>query len=276
MMDWVVAINASRDRDLGPFLARRVSGAWIEEPDGPLLTYRCTTAQGSETTLFRRQLADALAQYLLIYQKRQWLESLAPEVMPAGYGADMLRAVIDESLRRLHASALDDRRRLREASERLGDFLAESAVIQLDGVRRFLFADYEQLWLAVLAETLQEWDWQREHEEFIQFLQRCISRLPGSVVTLAIRFNETGLLILEDGDGHRVTPPPGYQDRMKGFSDDEWIMLVLRMAPRRLVIHDEWLPNAVKEILLGVYGDGFHWCAGCRRCKPPQSFGPTS
>jgi len=275
-MDWVVAINASRDRDLGPFLARRVSGAWIEEPDGPLLTYRCTTSPGPETTLFRRQLADALAQYLLIYQKRQWLESLASQVMPDGHGADMMRSMIDESLRRLHASAVADRWRLREARERLGDFLGESAVVQLDGVRRFLFADYEELWLSVLAETLQEWDWQREHEEFIQLLQRRLSRLPGALVTLAIRFNETGLLILEDGDGQRVTPPPGYQDRMKGFSDDEWILLVLRMAPRRLVIHDEWLPNAVKDILRGVYGDGFHWCAGCRVCKPPQSFGPTS
>lgn len=273
MDQWVVmSEDPALSNGLGEFLARSVPGEWTESRTGTHVEYALT--EGSADTGESRAwpIARALAQFLLIYHERGWVEELVLRRYQVGDPGEK-RRIVDHVLRLVHTAPETDKQRLDYATAAIFQFLVGSPIAVLEGVRLFLLGDIRSEIDAAVDEAVDVHLLEQEYQQFVALLKRLVSVNISRCDWVHVFFGDSACYF-EDSAGERLA-----DDLVKEMSegidflegvDDLVISALVSLAPTHITVHQGHLSREGRDTLADVFDERVMFCGGCGRCYASQ------
>jgi putative sporulation protein YtxC len=257
---------------LGEFLARSVPGEWIESRAGTHVEYALTDGSTESAESEAWPMARALAQFLLTYQERPWVDELVSRRYEVLDSREK-RRIVDHVLRLVHTTPDADLDRLDYATAVIFQFLAGSRTAVLEGVRLFLLGDIRREIEAAVDEAVDVHLMEQEYEEFVELLKRLVAVSSTRLEWVHVFFGGDAFYF-EDPARHRVGEDLVEEisegvDLVDGI-DDLVISALVSLAPSRITVHQGYLSREGRDTLVDVFNDRVVFCGGCSRCFTPQ------
>lgn len=251
---------------LGEFLARKVPGEWAESRDGPRL--QCELASEDDEPL-AWSLARALAQYLVIFHERAWLNELLRRRYHV-FDAKEKKAIVDRVLHLLHTDREQDLARVDLAAASIFQYVVTEPVLVLDGIRTFLLGDIRTEFEEAIDQAVESHLMEEEYQEFVHLLRQLVNVAGTRQEWIHVLF-EHGRFFFEDSEGRRLGEDL-VQDMLQGVDgadgglDDVLISALVTLAPTRITVHQGHLADEGRETLLEVFDGRVLFCRGCAKC----------
>lgn len=273
MTQWVVmSDHAVISEGLGEFLARSIPGEWTELRQGGHLQYALGRGDGNVEEL-AWPIARALAQYLLIYHERNWLEELLLRRYHI-FETGEQRRIVDNILLILHTDRDQDIARLDLATTLIFNYLRSQPALVVEGIRTFLLADIRTEFEEAIDQAVDTYLMEQEYQEFVRLLRQLVDVAGTQHEWIHVRFHGNRFFF-ESSAGERlgddlIDDMLEGADVQAGGLDDVLISALVTLAPSRITIHQGHLGAEGRETLLRVFDGKVLFCYGCARCYAPQ------
>nr|WP_243239454.1 putative sporulation protein YtxC [Sulfobacillus harzensis] len=214
-------------------------------------------------------MARALAQYLLIYHERDWLDELLARRYHS-FDPDEHRQIVKDVLSLLHSDREQDVGRLDLAATLIFSYLESSSTVVVEGIRTFLLPDIRVEFEEAIDHAVDIFLMEQEYQEFVRLLRQLVQVAGHSKEWIHVRFRDNRFFF-EDGSGTRigedlVTDMLEGVDHEEGALDDVLISALVTLAPARITIHRGQLHAEGRETLKQVFEGNVLFCHGCARC----------
>ncbi len=267
---WVVTSDdAVMSQGLGEFLARSVAGQWTESRQGTHLQCELI-GDADELDELAWPMARALAQYLLIYHERDWLDDLLHRRYHI-FDADEQCTILDHALRILHQDQDQDLSRMDLAAAVIFNYLVHQPTLVVEGVRTFLMSDIKVEFDEAIDQAVDTHLMEQEYQEFVHLLRQLVNVAGTRQEWIHVHFDQRRRFYFEDPSGLRLADEliddilDGADVELGGL-DDVLISALVTLAPERITIHQGNLAKEGQETLLQVFDGRVLFCRGCSRC----------
>lgn len=264
--------DATLSNGLGEFLARGVPGEWRESRQGSHL--ECTLSHDDGDGETRGwPMARALAQYLLVYHERAWLNDLLAGRYRT-FDNDETRRILDHVLRILHTDRDQDLERLDMATTAIFNYLASQTAVVVEGVRTFLLGDIRTEFQEAIDQAVDVHLMEQEYQEFVHLLRRLVHVAGPRQDWIHVRFLDNRFFF-EDPQGTRlgdelIADMADGVDISLGGLDDVLISALVTLAPSRITVHQGQMTDEARDTLKDVFDGQVLFCHGCGRCYTSQ------
>ncbi|MCY0909740.1 MAG: putative sporulation protein YtxC [Sulfobacillus thermotolerans] len=269
MSQWTVTTDHPvMAEGLGEFLARSIPGQWTESRQGRQVAYTLQ-GEGEDNARFAWPMARALAQYILIYHERDWLDELLVRRYHT-FEQHEHQQIVKDVLKLLHVDREQDVGRLDLASTLIFSYVESHATLVVEGIRTFLLPEIRAEFEEAIDQALDIFLMEQEYQEFVRLLRQLVQVAGHSMEWIHVRF-QRNQFFFEDGAGERigeelVSEMLEGMDRDQGALDDVLISALVTLAPARITIHRGRLHAEGKETLKQVFDGKVLFCRGCARC----------
>ncbi len=266
---WIVSTNHPvMAEGLGEFLARTIPGQWTESRQGQHVAY---TLEGEEDDELRLAwpISRALAQFLLIYHERNWLDEMLARRYHT-FDDEEHREIVQDVLKLLHTDREQDVGRLDLASTLIFSYLESNPAVVVEGIRTFLLPEIRLEYEEAIDQAVDIFLMEQEYQEFVRLLRQLVKVAGHSMDWIHVRF-DGNQFYFEDPSGTRmgddlVADMLEGVDPEEGALDDVLISALVTMAPRRITVHRGRLNREGRETLKQVFEGNVLFCHGCARC----------
>ncbi len=270
---WVVMTDhAAMSDGLGEFLARSIPGEWTESRRGAHL--ECAFhSDGEAPENVAWPLARALAQYLVVYHERDWLDELLRHRYHT-FDPGEQRQILDDVVHMLHADRDQDQGRLDLATTLIFNYLKTAPELVIEGIRTFLMGDIRTEYEEAIDQAVDIYLMEQEYQEFVRLLRQLVDVAGTQHDWIHVRYT-ADRFHFEDPAGHRLADSliddmlEGV-DRQLGGLDDVLISALVTLAPSRITIHRGEIGREGRETLVQVFDGRVLFCHGCARCYTTQ------
>ncbi|MCL5117086.1 MAG: putative sporulation protein YtxC [Firmicutes bacterium] len=273
MTQWVVMTDhAAMSRGLGEYLARSIPGEWTESRQGQHWAYTLANEQEGHADL-AWPMARALAQYLLIYHERNWLDELLDRRYHT-FEPQEQQKILDDVLHLLHTDRDQDLGRLDLATTLIYSYLESHPTLVIEGIRTFLLPEIRAEFEEAIDQAVDIFLLEQEYQEFVRLLKQLVAVAGNDHDWIHVRFTRDRFYF-EDASGNRLADDL-INDMLMGVEtqsgaiDDVLISALVTLAPARITIHRGRLHPEGRETLVQVFDGKVLFCHGCARCYSPQ------
>jgi putative sporulation protein YtxC len=269
MTEWnVVTDDITIAKGLGEFLAHSVPGEWTESRRGTRVSYVLACAD-EEWESLAWPLARAMAQYLLMYGERSWLQDMVGRRYPV-LDIREQRRVVRAVLPLLHTGQERDLTRLDVATTSIYSFLRSNSTLVVEGVRTFLLQEIRREFEDAIDQAVDARLMEQEYEEFIHVLRQLVMAAKTRHEWIHVWF-VMDRFYFEDAAGRRIGDDllqdmTGAVDNDGSGLDDVLISALVTLAPLRITIHQGHIAQEGRDTLVKVFDGRVIFCRGCVRC----------
>lgn len=270
MNAWSIVINKQEERDLGEFLARSISGHWVEEEEPSQMIYRLlqTPEERAEQLV---SMARTLARYLTGDYQRTWLEMILHRHYPYFVEKDQAE-ILRNADRYLHRDADHDGDREDLATLSMMNFLKDHDLLVLDGVANFLMPEIRLELEESIDRAVDELLLDREYDEFVGILRAFVERAEKRPPLINVYFQNQEFII-RDHQGARLSHEVLAQSAIgiqpkDADQDDLVISTLITLAPERVRLHALYEKTSeLYQMLRAVFRENLEQCTNCDVCE---------
>lgn len=269
MTQWVVTTDhPTLSQGLGEFLAGRVPGQWTERKNGHLAEYALTATDLSRSDV-GRTLAEALAEFLLVYHEHNWIAELLSGRYRVFEEREQ-RSILDQVVKIVHHDGSVDRARMSQAVRAIYGFLHSNAYVILEGIRTFLWPNIRLEMQEAIDQAIDAYLLEQEYQEFVMLLKQLVDVAGTQHEWIHVRFRGKQFYF-EDSAGRQIADDLVDDmligvDEEYGRIDDVLISALVTLAPERITVHQGHLSREGRETLIQVFENKILFCGGCARC----------
>lgn len=266
---WVVTTDHPvMSEGLGEFLARSIPGQWTESRHGQHLN--CVLeGEGEDFENLAWPMARALAQYLLIYHERNWLDELLTRRYHS-FAPDEHQKIINDVVHLLHTDHDQDLGRVDLAATLIFSYLQSNPLLVVEGIRTFLMPEIRAEFEEAIDQAVDIFLMEQEYQEFVRLLRQLVAVAGNQTEWIHVHFDNQRFFF-EDPSGNRLGEDLVHDmlagvDNQTGELDDVLISALVTLAPARITIHRGHLHREGRETLKQVFDGKVLFCHGCARC----------